>query len=116
MLPFPSPVVYIERTSPATAGVVGEATFPVMPSQTAPWPFPSEESENNTGARIMTGGLYTSAAAGSLGWYEGKPCDAVMPPAISTWPLLRRVAVWQQRPVIMLPAGVNPTMAGSYSS
>src|SRR6516164_10101527 len=55
------------------------------------------------GVNFPVAGLYSSVAVPP-------------PPAISTWPLPSRVALWPTRPVVMLPVGVNFPVAGLYSS
>ena len=60
------------------------------------------------GVKVPVAGLYSSALAKVLPW--------VVPPAISTLPLLSSVAVWHSRAVFRLPVGVKVPVAGSYSS
>ena len=40
----------------------------------------------------------------------------VHPPATSTWPLIKRVAVWKYRPTTSMPAEDQVPEAGSYNS
>src|SRR6185369_15076391 len=56
------------------------------------------------GGELPVAGLYSSAVV------------ALVPPAISTWPLFSRVALRPTRGVVMLPVGVNVPVAGLYSS
>src|SRR5947209_3339059 len=89
-------VVYIDKYSPATAGLSAEAICPVWACQMAPCPRPSPDRENSAGAGTSTAGVYRSAL------------DVVpAPPVIKTLPLESSVAVGPKRPTVMSPVREN---------
>ena len=51
-----------------------------------------------------------------LGSYSSAVLRPKVPPAASTLPLSRRVAVWKRRPLLRLPVLLQVPVAGSYNS
>ena len=64
------------------------------------------------GVNLPVAGSYNSADVRSV----GVPLVAFAPPAIRTWPSPRSVAVWDSRGTVIVPAEVNLSVFGSYSS
>src|SRR5579872_2700997 len=103
-------VVYMDRISPAIAGLLGEAATPLVACQIAPCPRPSPDRENSAGAGLNRAGVKISALEIAL---KERSCEtAGAPPVISIWPLLSKTAACSKRGVVMSAVAENVPVAG----